>query len=199
MESIQLMRERKGLTQQQVAKQLGTHQPVISQIEQGEVELSEKVATNLAALYSVPATRVLAAHKNMQAVSQAVSEVAAVKSDATETLRLAGHLARIERDPNVPEALRKRARKARGKLNVEDALVAVRQDNLDPEITATGFQVAHDGQGNYYVVDTTTDPPTITPVQFGDLVQQQGQPLGSKTASKSTSRRDAWGRGRRNE
>lgn len=195
METLQLLRERKHLTQTKVAEILGTHQPVISQLECGEIELSSKMATPMAHLYSVPATRLLHAHKQMQSINRAVEEISAVEeTNPEQTLQLAAHLARIELNPDVPTTLRKRAGKVRDGLNIDDALVATK--NLDPEITATGFRVAQDGQGNYYVVDLTTDPPTISPVQFGDLVQHQGVPLGSKTASKS--RRDAWGRGRRN-
>jgi len=197
MDSIQLFRERKRLTQERVAELLGTTQSVVSKVERGEVDLQPNVAKNLAVVLNVPERRLMAAHKRMREINEAVTQAPVVARNVTgdEVLKWASRLAQVEVDSAVPPALRKRAGKAREHFDVKPVLAAMK--STDPDIDATGFRVAKDGDGNWYLVDPSTDPPTISPVQFGDLVQQQGQPAGSKAVKGSGSYRDGFGHKRK--
>jgi len=200
METLKSLRERARFSQKEVANALGTHQPVISAMENGERSITNTdIIAKLAGMYGVSQRSVKSAIDHTERVRSIVSEATTAidTADPDEQIKLAAYLYRIASDRRLSDPIRDAASKT-----IESNGEAIKQasqtlaagvtgslvrtgDNLNQNIDPQGLRVARDGDGNWYLVDTTTDPPTVSPVQFGDLVQQAGQPMGSKVASKN--------------
>ena len=197
-------------TQDRLAKQIGISQTDVSDVELGKRSLPGKLVAKWAYLMGVPQSDLDDAIETISDVHQMVSDAEGLANVASKSKEVGegtdgvvAYLSRFAADPDIPDALRQRAHKTALKL----APMVAKQtgaitltlasgktgeftvqpgSSLDPDLDATGLQGAIDGDGNYYRVDSQSST-AFGPI-FGDLVQQAGQPMGSKTASKNKTR-----------
>lgn len=205
------LRKNTTWTQERLAIQLGIRQADVSDVELGKRDIGDAVASKWAVLLGVPGKRFKAALKTVQEAHQFVTDAeglagvakSASPSSAADHLKIAAHMQRIAADPRLPEPLRQRAVKVGVDLT-ETTKAAVKQSstelasgvtgslvrqaggNLDQYIDFQGFQVINNGDGTAWLVDASTDPPSLTLLPYTDLVALQGTPAGSKSATKSS-------------
>lgn len=216
VKTIKDIRQSQKLSQKNLARFTGVSEPAISRIESGDLPLSLGMARKMARKLRVKQSELMAAS------FKSVGDRAIKSDDPAEILAIAAkaHIYEVdEREwPELREAARDVADRA-AKALLEDATKAVKQtfsqrlaegvtgtwstpsgSTLDPDLDPSNLRVASDGSGTFYVLDMVAGTLVLT---FGNVVQQQGQPAGSKSATnsatKSQGHRDLLGRANRNE
>ena len=189
--TVREVRESRGMTQAELARELGVKRSHLNDWEHGRKRLPKSHALKVNELLGGGAKRLYRSHEALVQLRRAAEQ-----GDATVGLK-----------STTPEVAEAAIRELRTLLGSEVAEVAAKQrsDELADGPTgtnptpsadrdATGVIVVQGADGNWWTVDPTTSPPTVARVQGGQVVQQQGQPAGTKARG----HRDSLGRaGRR--